>query len=118
MSAKSSIVRSLEMYYEDKFEAIQFVAGSASLNEKDSSSSQGIIKKQTLTFKITPVSIKNDRIISKIRRCVVFKIVDAQSYASSIGCKAFPPKILIDKITSGSAGGFVGYSITIEATSL
>lgn len=118
MSAKSSIIKSVEMDFKGQQEAIMFVAGSASLNEKESISSQGVLKKQTLTFKIATISLDNDRMASRIRRCVAFRVIDAQGYVSLVGYKAFPPRILIDKVISGSAGGFIGYNVTIEAASL
>lgn len=118
MAIFTSIIKQIQFNVNDELNDINFTQQTASLAIKTEQTNQGNITKYSLTFKITPISKENDVLVNKIKNTEHLVVTDFHDYISELGREEYPPKISISKDTSGTAGGFRGYTVNIEWSSI
>lgn len=114
MAIFTSIIKRIQFDINDELKDINFTQQTASLAIKTEQTNQGNITKYSLTFKITPISKESDALVNKIKNTEHFIVTDFHNYVTMVGHEEYPPKISISKDTSGTAGGFRGYTVNVE----
>lgn len=114
MAIFTSIIKRIQFDIDTELNDINFTQQTASLAIKTEPTNQGNITKYSLTFKITPISNDNATLVNKIKNTVHFVVTDFHDYISELGREEYPPKISISKDTTGTAGGFRGYTVNVE----
>lgn len=114
MAIFTSIIKKIQFNFDSKLNDITFVQQTASLSVRVEQTNQGNLTKYSLSFKMTPISPENDILANKMINTRQLSITDFHNYVTAIGRDEYPPKISIAKETTGTAGGFRGYTINVE----
>lgn len=97
---------------------INYTQQSASLSIADKRTSQGVLRDHSLKFNIAGITIENRVQIQWLHIADTITVTDAGGAKFNIGTDEFKPKIEVEAINDGSAGGFRGFAVAVQWQSL